>query len=236
MKFERTLVRGRFLSRYKRFFVDVELEGGNRVTAHCANTGTLRSCLVTGAGAWLMGFGPESKRKLPYSLELVEVPEGGYVSVNTQWPNRVVGEALTDRRIRPLAGYTEIRAEVPFGSDTRFDFALSTPVQRQTCYVEVKQVTWLDGDRCLFPDAETERGQRHLSRLIEAKTQGFAAACVFVVTRPGGRAFHVAREVDARYAELLQEAHDAGVWLIAHRAVASPAGILLDAEIPVALY
>ena len=38
MEFERPLLSGKFIKRYKRFLVDLELEDGRIVTAHCANS------------------------------------------------------------------------------------------------------------------------------------------------------------------------------------------------------
>ena len=50
MQFDPPLVAGRFLRRYKRFFVDVELESGEQVVAHCPNTGAMLGCRSTWRG------------------------------------------------------------------------------------------------------------------------------------------------------------------------------------------
>ena len=43
MEYPHRLVEGVFLRRYKRFFCDVEIDG-EPITAHIANTGSMRAC------------------------------------------------------------------------------------------------------------------------------------------------------------------------------------------------
>ena len=40
MNFDKTLISGELIKRYKRFFVDVKINN-NIVTAHCPNTGSM---------------------------------------------------------------------------------------------------------------------------------------------------------------------------------------------------
>ena len=42
------LVEGTLVKRYKRFLADIELENGELVTAHCANTGPMTGVLHPG--------------------------------------------------------------------------------------------------------------------------------------------------------------------------------------------
>ena len=55
MNFERKLIPGQFIKRYKRFFVDVKIKN-NRVTAHCPNTGSMMGLLKEGNRVWLTEF------------------------------------------------------------------------------------------------------------------------------------------------------------------------------------
>ena len=59
------LVAGRVLRRYQRFLCDVELDGGDLVVAHCANTGTMATCWAPG-DAVLLEPNHNPRRKLRY--------------------------------------------------------------------------------------------------------------------------------------------------------------------------
>jgi sugar fermentation stimulation protein A len=119
VRFQRPLVEGRLLRRYKRFLADVELASGEEVTAHCPNPGSMATCMVEG-GRVLLSDHEGSKRKLRYGWELSEVGET-WVLVNTAMANPVVGEALRAGRVPELAGYAEVRAEVRYGERSRVD-------------------------------------------------------------------------------------------------------------------
>jgi len=45
MEFTKSLVKGKLIKRYKRFFTDVKL-GEEVVTVHCPNTGSMKVCLM----------------------------------------------------------------------------------------------------------------------------------------------------------------------------------------------
>ena len=48
MEFTKSLIKGKLIKRYKRFFIDVELNK-ETVTAHCPNTGSMKGLLDTTA-------------------------------------------------------------------------------------------------------------------------------------------------------------------------------------------
>ena len=98
MRFETELIKGRLLRRYKRFLADIILDTGEEITAHCANTGSMKSCGAPGDTVWL-SHNPSPKRKLAYSWEFTEV-SAGYVGINTALPNRLVFEAMKSHKLK----------------------------------------------------------------------------------------------------------------------------------------
>ena len=88
MEFAKPLVEGLLLRRYKRFLADVELAGGEIITAHTANTGAMQGCSEPGSRVWL-SKSDNPKRKCPYTWELVETTTGTLVGINTQLSNRL---------------------------------------------------------------------------------------------------------------------------------------------------
>ena len=211
MYFENDLTLGILLKRYKRFLADVELEDGKVVTAHVPNTGSMKSTNEPGSRV-AMSYNPLPSRKLKWSLELVQAQKH-WVGVNTSLTNRIVEEAIVGRRIGPLRGAWEIRREVKYGKSSRIDLLLEKGGAR--CYVEVKNVTYKQGRRALFPDAVTARGAKHLLELAEMVRQGHRAVAFFLVNRGDCSSMGPAWEIDPKYSQLLKRVSKQGVELMA---------------------
>ena len=64
MEFTKSLIKGKLLRRYKRFFTDVKL-GQETVTAHCPNTGSMNGLLNEGNEVYL-SKNNDPKKKLKY--------------------------------------------------------------------------------------------------------------------------------------------------------------------------
>jgi sugar fermentation stimulation protein A len=221
---------GRLLRRYQRFLADVELADGRVVTAHTPNTGSMQQCAVPGHRV-LLSTSANPARKLPWTWELVEV-NGHWVDVNTLRANRVVEEALRGGRILPFAGGT-VRAEFPWGA-SRFDFLLEREGERTL--LEVKNVTLCCREQlACFPDAVTERGQKHLRELLQAHGEGWRTAVLFLVQRGEAQTFTPADAIDPEYGRLLREAVAGGVEALALRTVVTPEAVTIDRELPVVL-
>lgn len=228
MKLPAPLIEGVLRTRYKRFLTDVELSDGRIVTAHTPNTGSMRQCAIPGHRV-LLSVSDNQKRKLPYTLELIEVNRH-WVDTNTQRANRVVEEGLRAGTVPGLAGF-EVRPEFRFGA-SRIDFMLAAPSGR--VLVEVKNVTLVDErGRACFPDAVTTRGQKHLRELVEAVQQGWRAVIFFLVQRREAEAFAPADHIDPEYGRLLRQALGAGVEVVAMRTRVTEDTVVLDTMIPV---
>ena len=231
MKLPQPLFHGTLIRRYQRFLADVELDDGTLVTAHTPNTGSMQGCARPGSPVLLSKSG-NLARKYPHSWELVHT-DGLWVGINTMLPNALVREGIEDGTIAELAGYQQIRGEVPYGSGSRIDLLLSG--ERGNCYVEVKNVTLVEGGRALFPDAVSARGQKHLRELMEVVRLGHRGVNLFVVQRGDGESVSPADAIDPAYGALLREAAQAGVELLAYRASVTLTEVRLSQCLPVLL-
>ena len=213
------LVKARLLRRYKRFLADVELQDGPDQgaieTAHVANPGGMVGLSDPGLTVWL-SKSDDPKRKLKYSWELVELPNGALAGVNTAHPNRIVEEALRAGRIPEVAAYSEIRREVRYGKNSRVDFLLTEPGLPE-CWLEVKNVHLRrEGDVAEFPDAVTARGAKHLGDLAEMTRQGHRAAMFYLIQRSDCARFRLADDFDPSYLQAYQAARAEGVEAMAY--------------------
>ena len=230
MEFPSPLAHGQLVSRYKRFFADVELDDGTAITAHCPNPGAMLGLNTPGLGAWV-SRSDDSKRKLPWTLELVEV-DGGLVGINTMLPNRLVAEALAADAIPELTGYDVHRREVKYGEASRVDFLLTHP-DRPACWLEVKNCHLRrEGTLAEFPDCVAARSARHLKDLAREVGRGDRAVQLFVVQRTDCDAFAACAELDPVYARGLGEAAAAGVEVLVYRCAIDPGAITIADRIP----
>ncbi len=209
---KRGLVAGTILQRYKRFLADVELPGGSVVTAHCTNTGSMKSCWEPGDPV-LLEPAAKLERKLKYTW-LACQREGRWIGVETGMPNRVVAEAARRDALPGLRGLRAVRTEVKYGAEnSRIDVLALDATERQV-YIEVKNCTLREGRRVLFPDAVSERGTKHLRELQAMVREGHRAAIAFFIHRMDVEAFDAARRIDPVYAAELDRAEAAGVVVL----------------------
>ncbi len=215
MIFSEPARRGQFIKRYKRFFVDVRLEGA-QVTAHLPNTGSLKTCLSENAEC-VVTENSDPNRKLKATLQFIKTPQG-WAGVNTALPNKLVYEAWENGLIKDWQNYGAAKPEYKISKETRFDLALAPGSEALSkkeglCFIEVKNVTMAENGVAKFPDAVTERGQKHLRELTRLVGEGARCELVFVIQREGCRSFSPADEIDPEYGRLLREASGKGVRL-----------------------
>ncbi len=231
MDFKEKLTKGKLVRRYKRFLSDIELENGDIVTAHCTNSGSMKTCIEEGAPVYL-SRSTNPKRKTRYTWEMIFI-NNRWIGINTMMPNLLVYEAISEGKIEKLNGYSTIKREVKF-HNSRFDIYLENDIEK--CFVEVKNVTMKSGNRAVFPDAVTERGRKHLETLAMVKEAGMRAVMVYVIQRMDVHRFGLATDIDPLYAETLNNVIKSGVEVIALQARVSPEGIDIVGELPVDTY
>ena len=229
MKFTKSLIKGKLIKRYKRFFVDVKLKK-EIVTAHCPNTGSMRGLLDENNDVYLLK-NDDPKRKLKYGLEIIKAHKN-LIGVNTHMANKIVNHGLKNNLIKELKNSDKINAEVFFNKETRFDFL--TEKQKQKSFIEVKNVTlFRDKKTAEFPDAVTSRGSKHLLTLIDAIKKGYKTYLIFLVQIQNMEYFKIAKDIDNEYYENYLKAKKAGVNFLAYRCKISSKEILIDKKIKI---
>ena len=230
MNFENELISGLFVKRYKRFFVDVIIDK-KIVTAHCPNTGSMQGLLIKNNKVWLTKSN-DPKRKLKYTLQIIE-SNSSKVGINTHLTNKIVLDALKNNKIKNFNA-VEIKTEVKFGNNTRFDFLITESNSKK--FIEVKNVTLSRTNKLAeFPDAITSRGAKHINELIKAKAKGYDVYLMFVVQREDCDQFSIARDIDPKYADLLSDAIKKKLNVLCYDCKFSPKGIKLNKEIKITI-
>ena len=229
MEFTKSLIKGKLIKRYKRFFVDVKLNK-ETVTAHCPNTGSMKGLLDEGNEVYLLKH-DDPKRKLKYGLEIIKAQKN-LVGVNTHMANKIVKHGLINNLIKELKNNDIIKPEVFFNKETRFDFLIEN--NKQKSFVEVKNVTlFRDKKTAEFPDAITSRGSKHLLTLIDAIKKGYKSYLIFLVQIQNMECFKIANDIDTEYYKNYLAAKKAGVNFLAYRCKISSKEIFIEKKIKI---
>ena len=229
MEFTKSLVKGKLIKRYKRFFTDVKLKN-QIITAHCPNTGSMKGLLDHGNEVYLLPNN-DPKRKLKYGLEIIKSRKN-LVGVNTHMANRIAQHGLENNLIGELKNIDEIKSEVFFNKKTRFDFLLKKSSQKS--FVEVKNVTlFRDKQTAEFPDAVTSRGSKHLLTLIDATKKGYKTYLLFLVQIQNMEYFKIAKDIDDKYYDNYLIAKKAGVNFLAYRCNISSKKIFVEKKLKI---
>lgn len=222
MQFHQPLIEGKFIKRYKRFFADIELEDGTTVVAHVPNTGSMMGLKEPNS---LCRISPAQnpERKLRYTLEMVKTPSS-WVGVNTGLPNKLVYELWQNNPPAHWTNFDRGQLEVKINQQSRLDLVLWNSkdqpgieklthknIQPPLHFIEIKNVTLGVDQSALFPDAVTERGQKHLQEMMELMEQGYSCEMVYVVQREDCNVFSPADDIDPVYGELLRQAMQLGL-------------------------
>jgi len=229
MEFTKSLLKGKLVKRYKRFFTDIKVNK-EIVTAHCPNTGSMEGLLDKNNEVWI-SKNNNPKRKLKYTLEIIKVKKK-LIGVNTHFANKIAFHGLSNNLISELKNNQNIKSEVFFNKETRFDFLIEKDKQKK--FVEVKNVTLFRNDKTAeFPDAITSRGSKHLKTLIDAIKKGYKCYLLFLVQIQGMKYFKIAKDIDCEYYQNYLLAKKAGVNFLAYRCKISSKEIKIEKKIKI---
>ena len=199
----REIVDGVFLDRPNRFIAHVDVNGTVE-TVHVKNTGRCRELLLPGTAVRLE-VSDNLKRKTKYDLVTVHKQGLGWVNMDSQAPNKVVGEWLAKQ------GYDYIKPEFTYGK-SRIDFYMEKDEQKYL--LEVKGCTLEVDGIGYFPDAPTERGVKHLHELAQAQQAGYQCAVAFVIQMEGITEVRPNVSTQPEFGTALAEAKAAGVRVL----------------------
>lgn len=199
--------------------------------AFLPNPGRMCELLTPGTEVILREIATKKNRKTDYDLIGV-VYNGQMVSVDSRVPNKLVLEALKNGDIEELSEYNTIKPEYSYGH-TRFDFLLANKYER--CLLEVKSCTLVKEGVAMFPDAETERGRKHLRDLMKAKREGYRSCVLFVIQRIDAQVFAPNDETDPEFGRALREAAEEGVEVYAYYSKFTGDMIMLKGKVRVEL-
>ena len=225
MKFTSTLIKGKLIKRYKRFFVDIKVNN-QIITAHCPNTGSMMGLLNEGNEVWVTKNN-DPNRKLKFTLEMIKVNKL-LIGVNTHRANRIVEHGLKNKLFKEFKSIKLIKPEFKFSNDTRFDFLCDKKI------IEVKNVTLTrNKELAEFPDAVTSRGSKHLVKLIDSISKGYKPFVLFLTQIQGINNFKIAKDIDNDYYQNYLLAKKSGVKFLAYRCSISPKEIRVEKKIKI---
>ena len=229
MKFTKSLIKGKLIKRYKRFFTDIKLNS-KVITAHCPNTGSMKGLLEKGNDVYLLPI-DNPKRKLKYGLEIIKVKKK-LVGVNTHMANKITKHGLENNLIAEFKNCDSINTEVFYNKQTRFDFLIEK--DKHNVFIEVKNVTlFRENSTAEFPDAITSRGSKHLLALIDAINKGYKSYILFLIQIQNMKYFKIAKDIDNEYYENYKKAKRAGVNFLAYRCDISSKKIIIDKKLKI---
>jgi len=219
-----------FIRRINRFEAYVDFNG-KELRVHVPNTGRCKEILIPGSKV-LLREELNPSRKTLYDL-IAGYKNNKIINIDSQIPNKVVDEALKNKRVQKLTKYNILQREKTFGN-SRFDFKLSNDIGEEY-YLEVKGVTFEVDGKTMFPDAPTQRGRKHLLELIDAKKKGFGAGVLFLIQMSNIDSFSPYDDMDEAFGEALRLAFNNGVDIFAYECEVGENFITLSKQVEVIL-
>ncbi|MCI1890950.1 MAG: DNA/RNA nuclease SfsA [Schleiferilactobacillus harbinensis] len=217
-----------YVDRPNRFVAQVRLNH-QIIVAHVKNTGRT-NILIAGRTVALVPA-TNNKRKTCFDLIAVRT-EKGWINIDSQAPNIVVKEGLQNNSIA-LPGINQVirvHPEMQY-QDVRFDF-FGEGDQQQLFFLEVKGVTLSQQNVAAFPDSPSQRGEKHVRKLISAKQDGYHAFLLFLIQVPDIQIVTINRAIQPTLAETIKIAQNAGVHVLAYGTHVKPGRMTLGQPIP----
>ena len=226
------VIEAEFIRRPNRFVSYCNINGVEE-KVHVPNTGRCKELLVEGAKVILSKADKASKRKTKYSL--ISVYKGNrLINIDSQSPNSIVEEALKNRTIFRDYNFTRIKREQKYGN-SRLDIYYEREDGEKTIkgFIEVKGVTLELNNLCLFPDAPTERGLKHILELVKAHEEGYETNIIFLIQMDNVDKFAPNYEMHPEFAKTLAKCQKEGVNIHAFSCKVAPDTVVLSKAIEI---
>ena len=218
---------GIFLNRPNRFLANVLIDGEKELV-HVKNTGRCKEILIEGTKVYLEKSN-NPKRKTRYSL-ISAYKNNSLINIDSQVPNKVIYDAIKENKIEALNNVDLLKKEVTY-KQSRFD--LYYEKDNLKGFIEIKGVTLEDNGICLFPDAPTERGVKHIKELIESKKEGFTSYLIFLIQLDNISKFTPNKKMHPSFYTNLKLAKEEGINILAYNSNVGPNSIDIDKEIDI---
>ena len=220
---------GKFKARPNRFIAKVEIDG-EIITCHVKNTGRCRELLTQDAIVYLEKS-DNSNRKTAY--DLIAVEKGNrLINMDSQVPNKAVAEWIKSGNL--LGDDPFVKPECTF-ENSRFDFYAESKNGDRKAFVEVKGCTLENDGVCMFPDAPTLRGVKHIEELIKCVNQGYEAYIFFLIQMNDVKYFTPNYVTHKEFGETLKKAEKNGVKILAYDSMVMLNSIEVNKPVPIKL-
>ena len=231
MKYNK-MIKAKFIERPNRFVAYCEIDGEVE-KVHVKNTSRCKELLIPGCEVYLEESDNPS-RATRYSLIATKKGER-LINIDSQVTNKMVLESLKDKSL-VLPGFDEeielIKPEKTYGN-SRFDIYLEGKTKK--AFIEIKGCTLEIDNVVKFPDAKTERGVKHVKELIQAKEDGYLAYIIIVIQMEDVLYFTPNIEKHKEFADVLKEAEEKGVKVLAYDSIVDIDSIKLNKPVKVIL-
>ena len=226
------IIEAKFIERPNRFIAYCDINGEIE-KVHVKNTGRCKELLVKGSTVYLEES-DNPNRKTKSSLISV-IKNNRLINMDSQVTNKMVYESIKDKSLI-LPGFDEeitlIKPEKTYGN-SRFDVYIEGETKK--AFIEIKGCTLEENNVVKFPDAKTERGVKHVKELIKAREDGYLAYIIIVIQMEDVLYFTPNVEMHKEFADVLKEAEEKGVNILAYDSKVNIDSIKLNKSVKVVL-
>lgn len=182
-----------FVERDNRFVMTLRKGDRQEIKAYIANPGRMEEFLVPGHRFFIT---PGNQGKYFYRI-VSTFYEDSFILTDTIKINFLVQQLLEKKLIPEFENYTNLKREVTVDR-SKFDFQLEGISDKPTL-LEVKSCSLCHKGLCMFPDAPTTRGKRHLEDLDKLANNGYDTYTLYLTTHKTARQFTPNGHTDPDY-------------------------------------